>query len=754
MSSIAIKLRSGSAALHRAFTPSQAAWTGATVALYGLWAFLVVWGAWKEVLPHLNLGNVLGLIGLYGGLALVGALGLLLFALANCLKRPFRTALFLVLPTAALFLILTWLQGSLIALPVLLGGLSLFFGAAASLMRRPASRTASIVWLLVGAAILALGLHALLARPADLNPALAHYHLQGQTLPLPDPGQRGPNAVIVFTYGTGKDLHRPEYGKSVRLLTQPVDAAKLDIQWAGFAGALRTRYWGFDAAHLPLQGHVWMPQGPGRFPLVLVAHGNHNMEEFSDPGYAYLGETLASQGFILVSVDENFLNSGGADWADPTHRRQGQENSVRAWLLLEHLRQWRDWQADPRSPLYGRADMNRIALIGHSRGGEAVALANVFNELSRFPDDATVPFDFHFHLHGVVAIAPTDGMYRLRSSATPMRDQNYLVIGGSLDGDNGTAFLGASQYSRAAFSGKVPAFKASLYIKDANHGQFNTVWGRNDSEHAYRFLTDERSILDAGAQRRIATVYLSAFLRVALNGEEAYRPLFQDARNGGAWLPDVYMVNNYADSRTRWLANFEEDADPTSGSEPDVTIGADGLTVWRETDADVKSGHLDTHVALLAWDDRTPANRRSYQLEFTPPAALSPDTDLVFGASQAEIDTLPAQFAASGPRRNEDNAPLDWTLVLSDVSGQEARLPLSHDQVLYPQLKGATHRAAGIDGYPRSELVMRRFRLPLKDFAAANPQLDLKRIRSVRFDFDRSRRGAIALDDIGLSPSP
>jgi hypothetical protein len=49
---------------------------------------------------------------------------------------------------------------------------------------------------------------------------------------------------------------------------------------------------------------------------------------------------------------------------------------------------------------------------------------------------------------------------------------------------------------------------------------------------------------------------------------------------------------------------------------------------------------------------------------------------------------------------------------------------------------------------------MRRYRLPLAEFAAANPKLDLARLKTVRFDVDRTRRGAIALDNVGVSPAP
>jgi hypothetical protein len=46
---------------------------------------------------------------------------------------------------------------------------------------------------------------------------------------------------------------------------------------------------------------------------------------------------------------------------------------------------------------------------------------------------------------------------------------------------------------------------------------------------------------------------------------------------------------------------------------------------------------------------------------------------------------------------------------------------------------------------------MRRYRFALKDFAAANPKLDVTNLRSIRFEFDISARGAIVVDDVGLA---
>ena len=746
-------------------TPSDAAWTAAA------WAMVAVWALWAglftaDVAPYASLPSLIGLAVMFAVFAVVSLALLLVFWLFGALKGRFRAALILALPPSLLVFVLMWgAKGTALGLPVAVFGLSLVAGSIAALGRPDAAlprRIGAGVFLTLGLAAVAAGAFGLLALPKDPNPALAHYHLAGQTLGLPDPGKPGPYRVRSFTYGSGTDRHRPEYAGGALFRSQAVDGAKLDERWTGLGGWNRTRYWGFDAHAFPVQGRVWMPDtsGPnaakGPFPLVLIVHGNHEMADYSDVGYAYLGELLASQGFILVSVDENFLNSSIADFINPVAMRMGGENSVRAWLLLEHLRQWRAWTADPHHPMFGKADMNRIGLIGHSRGGEAVATANAFNRLDRDPDDATVPFDYHFNIGAVAAIAPVDGQYRPRGRPTPMENTNYFVIQGSLDGDL-NSFMGAAQYSRDDLKPPASAFKASLYVKDANHGQFNTAWGRYDFGLPFRLFLDPRRIMDPQAQRRIAKVYLSAFLRATLCGQTGYRRLFQDARLGAAWLPDDYMLNNYDDDHTVPLADYEEDLDPTTGSFPGARIRGANLSVWRERAIDLKVSPLDSHAAVIGWDERVHASSASYAIERTRyQPRIFPDTELVFSVANAEISSLPRGFKPKGKAAKGDDdrrQTLDWTVVVTDTNGVEARLPLSHDQPLYPQVRGETRRLDAIGMAPTSETVMRRYRFALKDFVAANPRFDPARLSAIRFDFDRSKRGVIVLDDVGLRSS-
>src|SRR5699024_11520852 len=71
----------------------------------------------------------------------------------------------------------------------------------------------------------------------------------------------------------------------------------------------------------------------GDFPLILMVHGNHTMENFSTDGYDYLGELLASHGFTFISVDEDYANYSNFVGEPNDNYR------LRSWLLLKHLTQ-------------------------------------------------------------------------------------------------------------------------------------------------------------------------------------------------------------------------------------------------------------------------------------------------------------------------------------------------------------------------------------------------------------------------------
>jgi hypothetical protein len=491
---------------------------------------------------------------------------------------------------------------------------------------------------------------------------------------------------------------------------------------------------------LPRQGRVWFPDGHGPFPLVLIVHGNHDMEDFSDVGYAYLGELFASRGIICVSVDENFLNSSFADLLGGIKGGLKKENDARGWLLLEHLKLWRQWNLDPQSRFFGNVDMNHVALIGHSRGGEAVAIAALFNTLPYFPDDARVKFDYRFALRGVIAIAPSDGQYEPRGEQTNLTDVNYLVIQGSRDGDV-QSFMGSSQYSRIEFDKCADCFKAGFYLVGANHGQFNTAWGRDDLGDAAGALLNLVPIMDGEAQRRVAQVLFGAFFEVVLRDHDAYRPFLANPATGLAWLgADTRFINQFSAADEVAIANFEEDDDLTTGSSPGVTITAVDLARWHEAQVPLKWNDLDTNAALIAWN-RTD-DTIVPELRIDVAHAQLPDGQLTFSLAMADDSPLDEDATWKAPES------IDFHVVVVDRNGHEASVALSSVQALYPQIAGTPRKLALLDGVDPSEPIFQRYAIPFDAFGGVDP----KQLAKIRLRFDVTPAGALYLDDVAAGP--
>jgi len=409
--------------LARKIAPAPATWRGATWG--ALLATFVLWLV--EAGPRIagasdNLGAWLGILTATVAITLAGLFASLLVRWLGALPPRYRwivaTAVLLALAMNEIASVTLGGMTIVTASAIVLGSVA---GGSLAVWLRNRRQWVALASLVVASMALAIGIRWMFV---EGNAPYVATQLPAGVAPLdrPDPSQPGSYAVKTLTYGSGADRWRPEFGAAVGEMfrTESIDGSKLVEQWSGAAGWARTRYWGFDAKHMPLQARVWYPEGAGPFPLVIIVHGNHNMEDYSDPGYAYLGELMASRGFIVASLDENFINSSvGSDLLGFPNISIKKETDARAWLLLEHLRVWRAWNAREGHPFFRRVDMSQIAIMGHSRGGEAVAVAAAFNRLPYYPDDAHIRFDYDFDIRTVIAIAPVDGQYKPDAPPSP-----------------------------------------------------------------------------------------------------------------------------------------------------------------------------------------------------------------------------------------------------------------------------------------------------------------------------------------------
>jgi hypothetical protein len=489
------------------------------------------------------------------------------------------------------------------------------------------------------------------------------------------------------------------------------------INIAAFANLGGGATWPFASSAVPLNGHVCVPQGRGPFPLVVFAHGNHQPVENSSPGYLYLCRLLASHGIIAATIDVNFLNGGNFG-----------ENDGRAIVHLEHLKQFRTWNNTAGHPLQGRVDLNRIMIVGHSRGGEAVGHASFFNRLSSIQPDSTspvVPLDgsgpaplgpYRFNLNAVAAIAPTDGQYQPLTGLTVVPDP-YYVIHGARDGDV-TSFPGYHTYNRAhavdlanptVSSGQ---WKAMLWVYNANHNQFNSIWA------------SEAAAMPRASQEQIAKVHFGALAQAVLLRRPEYFAVLEDHAVATGWVPaGTEFVSQYQGPDRFFVQHHQEGAAPPVVSLPaQGTVFADSVTATRALTALVP-GVTTTLTLRLAWS--ASGGRLLVRVD---PATVPAE----------RYKVLSLRVGQSVDAANPANRDQDFTLEVSSGSRTLAIAASSIHRLLYP--------AATIGG---QKIMMQTLRLPVQRLIEEG--VDPTDLRAISFVFDRRPAGVVFVGDLQFS---
>lgn len=560
---------------------------------------------------------------------------------------------------------------------------------------------------------------------------------------LTDPGEPGSFGVRTLSYGSGIDRQRPEFGAAATLITDPVDATQWLPRLENGDDEARTWFWGFDRDALPLDGLVWYPDGAGPFPLVIVVHGNHAMGQPSEPGYAYLGEHLASRGYVVASIDEDFLNGSWAgDWG-------GREQLVRAWLVRLHIAVLRDWSADPGNPLSGLVDPTRIATIGHSRGGEAASIAASWNGRDTAPLGLS-PWPVGITIRTVVSIAPSDGQYT-NDASLDLEGVDFLTLSGGHDAD-AVAWSGIRQYHRVAVA--PGGFKAAMWVYRANHGQFNTVWGPNDQGPFSGFILDQAALLDGADQQRIARVAIGAFLEASLKDVDGYRGLFRRPMVGRDWLPDdIYLVAS-DDGTTRDLIDPAVGLDPT---DPRVAVDAASATRGTIVEMPLRAlqGSQMRRAIEITWTGSTTAADPS-----TATWRLTGISALAGSVQPASSTEVRLEVANATPLAEAAGRGLDPMVELTSTDGVTVALPLSTWGELPPPLTTQLLKSPLLEMLPGTiarldspvERVLQAYAIPLAAFEDADPAFHADQLDAIGLQFDRAAgAGALYVARLGLA---
>lgn len=310
-----------------------------------------------------------------------------------------------------------------------------------------------------------------------------------------------------------------------------------------------------------VHGIAWYPQNPsGRLPVLVWLHGRHTTCQTvigelpllivgdddcpsglllfesapSYRGYDAAAELLATQGYVVLSIDLNDVNDN--DNAAPTDRGA----LARAELTLEHLDRFRAIDAAGGSgfdALRGHLDLQKVGLMGHSRGGIGI--------LKTAQENALRPTATRYGIRALFGLAPDTSGLNIGAAAYEVEpDVAWGALIGYCDGD-ASDFFGSYYFDRNRARPDLAAPRYQIIAMGANHNYFNTEWAGTDDWA----LTDtggrdthcnggERDVLaDQQAQLQY---FLASYFRYFVGGESAYAGYWQ----GREAVPDSVCVTD------------------------------------------------------------------------------------------------------------------------------------------------------------------------------------------------------------------
>lgn len=299
--------------------------------------------------------------------------------------------------------------------------------------------------------------------------------------------------------------------------------------------------------------------GDGPFPVVLYLHGRHvtcsylgteflstgecdlelpgvlgqplNVIKSIDnyKGYDYMARNLAAHGYVVVSINANDVND--KDLAGDAGVQ------ARSELILHHLDILREINRtgfyskldEPYllASLRGKINMDKVGLMGHSRGGQGVTHSLTVNQ-TRGPTlevgevtPAGSAFNQPHNISAIFALAPTNFDIIKAPNTT------FAVLLPYCDGDVSN-LQGAFMYDESRnLEETTPSRKFQLVTMGANHNFYNTTWSGDDysnNDSWCNSAAESNGRDDPIDQRRHGEFLMSSFFRLFLGNETAFGP--------------------------------------------------------------------------------------------------------------------------------------------------------------------------------------------------------------------------------------
>jgi hypothetical protein len=375
----------------------------------------------------------------------------------------------------------------------------------------------------------------------------------------------------------------------------------------------------------------------------------------------------------------------------------------------------------------GKLALSQVTVIGHSRGGEAAVAAWEWQRVAPDPGYA---------IAAIVAIAPVQFFGRVDGEPSfieHLRNVHVQILHGSNDGDV-SDFQGLRLYDRAADIRAVgETLKSLVYIKDANHNFFNSVWETQRGDDC----DCPGSVLPGPTTREVTAVYIHSFLETVIKGNADFRSYLTGATPNPVSNTTIALDFQAPGSQFLTLDHFEE----LPGIRHNAKKNSSGGRVSKKQLTTFSESFLAANVFLPldSYPGETFAGYLSWLAKPDPrfssafPGSHLPDLTL-FDHFSFRV----GQVARASGNINPPDANQNFRVRFTDATHKAAIVKVSDFAPIHspfvPQLTGGES----------AKTVMAVVRIPLSILVGVNPQ----RLRKVEFLFDQEPKGEIVVDDL------
>ncbi len=506
-----------------------------------------------------------------------------------------------------------------------------------------------------------------------------------------------------------------------------------------------------------LNGVIAAPTDGGPYPVVLILHGTHpgcpetehgidrwpcdpEVEQPNYQGFAWLTSALAAQGYVALAININAENTFGFGEPEPGERL--------VQIVDLHLDALAEAAAGGDNgfgvELAGRADASKLAIFGHSRGGDAaVALARAW---------AAAPADENANpISGLLLIAPAVISTAPEGGIPAPMASLISACDGDVVDQSGQLFFEATRLEP-----EQTEWVTSVWLERANHNHFNAILPRDPFGAPNRPDCDE--LLDAEAQRAFLADYAADFLTTIFDPDPArvraaLNRMGIDAASlaTGELYGQAAQAALLAESRHRLPlltpASAEEFVNNRVGG---VTV-AEGVTTFF-----CPKGYYTP----FSHPELADCRRAQVTVPGQPAHGVvnweGPDGALRFELPAGVNDLLP--FDAISVRAvidplsplNPAGAPQSFSIQLKDRSGAIASVIVRPDEPALRYPAGVSEPDHAFGELFSGRLPLMPVRVPISEFQG----VDLASIVEAALVFDQTDSGTLFLADVELVRSP